>query len=817
MPAALVASWGLLLFLGSCLLAAPARAQAAPGGRLDALREFMRRREETEQRMQALADHRARLAVRASGPADLDALRAFDGLLAVLRLELTSNLAAPGLPPEDARVVDQLLERLGASSAVSRVLRDFAEAGSLGSPPRAEAFQVLDLYQDWQAALYLVAAGHNLPDLGAAPLPSVQVVRRLLAAFVEDPGPPRTQQARAEALGFLDRIGCLEVFTGGRLAASGASPLASFMRGGEAPASTLAPALVEAGRRALGALGARAAAGWVAPRNLGEAAGAWGGAALPRVEGLEPSLFGRVLARARRLEAERRARRARRAAPDAATGGAGSGTPEERAGGAAGDGAGSEADEVQAAGDPAASTSGRGSPARPEGEAAGGLEAAGEAGAEVAVARRGRGEPGRDPGASDLGLEGSARPGSGPAMRLEVVAPAAVFAGLLALLGVGLVLADRAEAKGQGGGPEADPAATRARADAAPSPEANPTVVSDRRGGTATAASVSGDPQEVSDAATAPPATRLAGAPAQVPGAEGGQIPTWLSASLQESLGDRYQLRRVLGAGGMGTVCLAEDSRLGRKVAIKVPPPHLVGDPEFRQRFLREAQALARLDHRNVTRVYDVPAVQAPAIPVMVLEYLEGTDLHERLRRAGPGKPHQVAAWVRDAAEGLTHAHGLGVFHRDVKPANLMLTPEGVVKVLDFGLAALGDERPLTRSGVLMGSLPYMSPEQLRGQRVGASTDQFSLAATAFQLLTGHLPFGRDETQREVVPRARDRRPDLPPEVDAVLGRGMATQPEDRFPSVRALALALADSVGAGEGRPGPLGAGPVVAGAGSV
>jgi serine/threonine-protein kinase len=246
----------------------------------------------------------------------------------------------------------------------------------------------------------------------------------------------------------------------------------------------------------------------------------------------------------------------------------------------------------------------------------------------------------------------------------------------------------------------------------------------------------------------------------------------------------------MLGAGGMGTVVKAWDSRLERAVAIKVPPPHLASHPDFRTRFLREARALARLAHENIGRVYDVPEVSESDIPVMILEFLDGLDLAESLQSQGlpPGK--DAFRWILEAGTGLAHAHGQGILHRDIKPSNLMLV-HGKIKILDFGLAALSDRTGLTQSGMLLGSIPFMPPEQLRGEKVDSSADQYALAVTGFQLLTGRMPFSEDDALRLQVPRLSQVRAGIPASLDATLARAMSPEPKRRFESTTAFVRAL--------------------------
>ena len=333
--------------------------------------------------------------------------------------------------------------------------------------------------------------------------------------------------------------------------------------------------------------------------------------------------------------------------------------------------------------------------------------------------------------------------------------------------------------------PEADPPA-------APEPP-KPAAAGDATTVPAAATRTTGSPAPAPGSPTraaAPPPSPAAAAPAAA------LLPAWVRSTLEAALGDRYGDYTPLGAGGMGTVVRGFDRKLERPVAIKLPPPHLASHPEFRDRFLREARALARLSHAGITRVHDVPDVPDGEIPVMVLEYLEGVDLAAWLARHGPGPAATVVGWMLEAGAGLAYAHERGVVHRDVKPSNMMLC-EGRVHLLDFGLAALEDSARLTTSGMLMGSLPYMPPEQLRGERVGPAADQYSLAASAYELLAGTPPFPAEDQRRTTPPDLRALRPSLPASLAAVLRRGLAPQAADRFPSVQEFSQELGATMAA--------------------
>jgi len=209
-----------------------------------------------------------------------------------------------------------------------------------------------------------------------------------------------------------------------------------------------------------------------------------------------------------------------------------------------------------------------------------------------------------------------------------------------------------------------------------------------------------------------------------------------------------YRIAEKIGAGGMGEVYRAHDEQLRREVAIKVLPPELVHDPERRNRLLREARAVASLNHPNICTVHEVSEAQGQAY--IVMELVEGEPLNTRLDR-GPLAADEELRYGLQLADALAHAHARGVMHRDFKSANIVITPEGRAKVLDFGLAKrlIGVELPpattesqvLTKPGVLVGTLAYMAPEQLRGQPAEAHSDVWALGVVLYEMAAGTRPF----------------------------------------------------------------------------
>ncbi len=267
-----------------------------------------------------------------------------------------------------------------------------------------------------------------------------------------------------------------------------------------------------------------------------------------------------------------------------------------------------------------------------------------------------------------------------------------------------------------------------------------------------------------------------------------------------------YEVLGLLGAGGMGEVYRARDTRLGRDVALKTLPAALAEDPERRHRFELEARAVAALNHPGVLSLHDVG--DAGGVSFMVAELLDGETLRERLTR-GPVPWKQAAEWGAAAAEALGAAHERGIAHRDLKPENLFLTRDGRLKILDFGLAkelpvlVAGDsaaptvESP-TRSGVVLGTLGYLSPEQARGEAVDARSDIFSLGCVLYECLAGRRAFAGKTAQDLIAAVLRDEPPslasiraDAPPGLARVVEHCLAKEPSVRFQSASDLAFAL--------------------------
>jgi eukaryotic-like serine/threonine-protein kinase len=262
-----------------------------------------------------------------------------------------------------------------------------------------------------------------------------------------------------------------------------------------------------------------------------------------------------------------------------------------------------------------------------------------------------------------------------------------------------------------------------------------------------------------------------------------------------ETVGGRYEVERTLGGGGMAVVYLARDGELGRKVAIKVLADNLSGDVELRERFVREAQLAARLSHPNVVQVFD--AGEQDGRPFIVMECVDGESLAETVRREGGLDPDRVAELGIQACAGLEHAHRAGLVHRDVKPANLLLTAEGTLKVADFGIAHAVEATRVTAVGTVLGTAAYLSPEQAFGEQVTPASDLYSLGICLYELLAGEPPYGY-ETLAEMFSRREAGPPPpldgVPQELEATIRRCLERDPGDRPGSAAELARSLAVS-----------------------
>ena len=319
-----------------------------------------------------------------------------------------------------------------------------------------------------------------------------------------------------------------------------------------------------------------------------------------------------------------------------------------------------------------------------------------------------------------------------------------------------------------------------------------------------------------------PPATTVADWPFDV---EGPVVPRSVGEAVPTGFLAHYRLIRLLGRGNMGIVFLAHDLTLNRAVALKVLTPERAGDANARLRFVREARAAAAIHHENVVPVYAVS--QVGGLPFLVMKYVEGRSLEDKLRKEGPLAPGDVVRIGIQIASGLAAAHARGLVHRDVKPSNLLLDgPAEDVRISDFGLARAVDDPSLTLTGAVAGTPLYMAPEQARGDAVDHRADLYSLGSVLYALCVGRAPFQGASTGavlRRVVdeppPAVHDVRPSIPAELSGLIAKLHAIDPADRFQTaaevadgLRAIAgLAGAPaSAAAAAAAPAPAAASPV-------
>jgi serine/threonine-protein kinase len=258
---------------------------------------------------------------------------------------------------------------------------------------------------------------------------------------------------------------------------------------------------------------------------------------------------------------------------------------------------------------------------------------------------------------------------------------------------------------------------------------------------------------------------------------------------VQELIADRYELKEIVGTGGMSSVYRALDTQLERHVALKILHEQFGADEEHVQRFLREARAVAQLSHPNIVTVID--RGEEDGRQFIVFELIDGENLKELVERGGPLPVRRVLELGLEVGRALAFAHAQGLVHRDVKPQNVLLNADGLAKVTDFGIVRTLDAVGQTETGTVLGTSHYIAPEQARGERVDAQTDVYSFGVVLYELLAGEVPFPGDsfltvamKHVNEPVPNVLERRPDTPLRLASLVERSMAKLPGDRPPSM---------------------------------
>ena len=296
-----------------------------------------------------------------------------------------------------------------------------------------------------------------------------------------------------------------------------------------------------------------------------------------------------------------------------------------------------------------------------------------------------------------------------------------------------------------------------------------------------------------------------------------------------DTLLGHYRIINLLGVGGMGEVYKADDTKLDRPVALKTLPPHLVEDPDRVRRFVQEAKSASALNHPHIVTIYDIGQVRAEdvadpdgsgVVHYIAMEYIEGVTLHAKIHRE-KADLKKLIEYLAQAADGLAKAHAVGIVHRDLKPENIMITEDGYAKILDFGLAKLVEAKEQegeqsasdpeevatammnqTRPGMVMGTIGYMSPEQVQGKAVDQRSDIFSFGCILYEAATRHKPFSGesliDSLHKIVyspVQPIRDSNPDAPIELQRIIRKCLAKDATERYQSVKDVAIDLKDLV----------------------
>jgi eukaryotic-like serine/threonine-protein kinase len=258
----------------------------------------------------------------------------------------------------------------------------------------------------------------------------------------------------------------------------------------------------------------------------------------------------------------------------------------------------------------------------------------------------------------------------------------------------------------------------------------------------------------------------------------------------------RYRLKEAIASGGMGRVYAATDARLGRRVAVKLLRDDLRNDPDFVERFRREAMAAAALAHPNIATIFDYG--EDGDRRFIIMELVPGRDLGAVLAVDAPMESARAAAITGQVADALAYAHDAGIVHRDIKPGNVMVQDGDRVKVTDFGIARAAGDASLTAAGSILGTVHYMSPEQARGDAVGPASDIYSLGVVLYEMLVGAVPFTSDFSVSVALRHVSDDIPvpstinaEVSPHLDAIVARATAKDPSDRFPTAAAMSAAL--------------------------
>ena len=260
----------------------------------------------------------------------------------------------------------------------------------------------------------------------------------------------------------------------------------------------------------------------------------------------------------------------------------------------------------------------------------------------------------------------------------------------------------------------------------------------------------------------------------------------------------KFRVLRRIGRGGMGYVYEGHDPRLNRRVAIKTLTTDAIADADSRERFEREARAAAQLQHPNIVTIYELGNFGGNEKPYIVMEYLEGADLTGLIRTEKTIPFSEALDITIQLCKALDFAHQKRVVHRDMKPSNVRWMDDGSVKIMDFGIARIEDETQITKSGMMLGTINYMSPEQVRGVKVDGRSDIFSTGCILYEILAGTRPFVTESATsilykivNEPTPQILKNNPELPQEIEAILSKALAKKPEDRYPTAGEMARDL--------------------------